>query len=281
MRVRYSFSSRRTGRIEGTNKHKTPVPKIVNEVIRTSDIILEVLDARFPNETRDIYLENTIKNEKKVLIYVLNKSDLIDIKEVKKKIELMNLYPYVFVSIIQRRGGRELRNRIKMEVKKLNLDIKARVGVIGYPNTGKSSLINLLIGRSNAPVSAQSGFTKGIKKIKLNKDILILDTPGVIPEKENSAVNTQDLKKHTLISVRTFDKVKDPDMIVASLMKKYPSVLESFYKIDANGDAEILLEELGRKKNLLKKGNQIDIDRTARLILKDWQKGALSKYILK
>ena len=81
--------------------------------------------------------------------------------------------------------------------------------------------------------------------------------------------------KHAKISVRTYDKVKDPEFVVMRIMKECPGRFEKFYNIQANGDVEILIEELGRKKHIIKKGNLVDNDRVARLILKDWQEGII------
>jgi len=280
MRVRYSFSSRRTGKIESTNQHRQPFPKIAKEVIRVSDIVLEILDARFIEKTRNLELETLVKASGKILIYVLNKADLVNTSELKKQAESMNLYPYVVFSCKSHAGRKDLRDRIKIELKRFKINDsfkKAHVGVIGYPNTGKSSLINLLTGRGAAKRSAEAGFTKGVQKIRLNKDILILDTPGVIPEGENSAIIGKDLKKHAEISVRTYDKVKHPEFIVAELMKENPGIFERYYKIDAKGDSEIFLDILGRRKHLLRKGNEVDLDRTARIVLKEWQLGKIKK----
>lgn len=275
MRVRYSFSSRKTGNIENISRQRIPFPKQVQDMIAICDIILEVLDARFIDETRNIALENFIKASNKRIIYVLNKSDLINIKEKKQEIEQKDLYPHVFLSSKERKGGRELRNRIKMEVKNLKTNFsRAQVGVIGYPNTGKSTLINFLIGKSSARTAPEAGFTRGLQKVKLTANILIIDTPGVIPDKDYSSTANA-AAKHAKIGVRTYDKVKDPDFIVASLMEKYSKEIQDFYKIDAQGNSETLIEQLGRQKNLLKKGNEVNTDRTARFILKDWQDGKI------
>ena len=282
MRVRFSFSSRKTGaaRATHTNKHKKQVPKIVTEVIKISDIVLEILDARFIDKTRNPEIEDLIKKKGKDIIFVLNKTDLVNKDALILELKEKNIYPYSIVSCTKRFGSRDLRDRIKIEVKKLkifNEHKKAHVGVIGYPNTGKSSLINFLTGRGVAATSSVAGFTKGIKKIKLTKDILLLDTPGIIPPSEDASVqiNTDMQTKHATINVKTFDKVKNPDLIVQNLLDEYPNIIESHYSIEANGDAEVLLEKLGRKLNFLKKGNEVDEDRTARLILKDWQQGKI------
>jgi len=268
------------------NKHRRSASDIVLTIIRQSDIILEILDARFINETRNLKLEGEIKDKGKKIIYVLNKIDLVDINDIYKKIELENLKPYILFSSLKRKCLKNLRNKIKIEAKKIlkekakqkavsRFDYIVYVGVIGYPNTGKSSVINLLIGRQVARVSPMAGFTKGEQNLKLTEDIMLIDTPGIIPIGEDSTISKKDLIKHSEIGVRTWDKVKDADMIIANLMKKYPGVLEKHYNMQAQGDSEILIEQLGRKKRLLKKGNLVNTDRTSRIILRDWQEGKI------
>ena len=85
------------------------------------------------------------------------------------------------------------------------------------------------------------------------------------------------MTKQVKIGARDFDRVKNPENVVADLMVKYPNVIEKYYHldVDAKGDPEILIEILGRKKSFLKKGDQVDIDRTCRLILRDWQAGKI------
>ncbi|MBX4212175.1 50S ribosome-binding GTPase [Candidatus Pacearchaeota archaeon] len=283
MRVRFLFSSRRTRKIEGKNNHRRPYPTIAKEVITISDIILEVVDSRFIEKTRNIGMENLVRAEGKILIYVLNKADLVDVKKLREEVERLKLSPYIIFSCKSMIGRKNLRDRIKIEVKRLHLDKKegtegykrAQIGIIGYPNTGKSSLINVLSGRKASATASEAGFTKGMHKIRFARDILILDTPGVIPEDQNATDKREDLKHQAEISVRTYDRVKDPEFVVSRLMQDHPGRFEKFYSIKANGDTEILLEELGKKHNFRKKGNVVDIDRAARLVLKDWQQSKI------
>lgn len=260
----------------GTNVHKKGFSDIVKDVISSSDIVLEILDARFTRETRNIELENLIKNKGKKLIYVLNKSDLILEDQVKKQIEEQKLFPYVIFSCRKRRGGQNLRNRIKIEAKKSNFP-EARVGIIGYPNVGKSSVINLLTGRPSAKTAFEAGFTRGMQRIKLAEKIFVIDTPGVFPGKE---IEDRTFSQHVKIGSRNYDKIHDPEFVVSTIMLEYPGVFEKFYKIKAK-DADILIEKLGRKKAFLVRGNEVDIDRTSRLILKDWQEGKMQEFIEK
>jgi ribosome biogenesis GTPase A len=281
MRVRHSFSSRHTGKIQNIRKQRGKYPIIAKKIIEDSDIILEILDARFIEETRNREFEEEIKRKNKRIIYVFNKADLID----KNHTKISNdLFPHVFVSSTLRKGIKELRDRIKMEAKKVDKKIdkkgdesyeKISVGVIGYPNTGKSSLINSLIGKSSAGVGSDAGFTKSMQKIKLSSDVVLMDSPGIIPEKEYSQQDREKISMHTKLGARSYSQVKEPEMVIASLMRDYSKVLERFYKVDSKGDSEVLLEKLGRKKGFLKKGGEVNEDVTARLILRDWQNGSI------
>lgn len=282
MRVRYSFSSRRTRRLAKIRKQRPKYPELVEKIIIVSDIILEILDARFIEETRNKELEKEIKKQKKKIIFVLNKSDLVE--KIKTKLK-----PYVAISCTKKRGARELRALIQKEAKTLKKKTgkvlrgdkikeskseKITVGVIGYPNTGKSSTINLLVGKPKAKIASVAGYTKNLQKVKLTNEIQLIDSPGVIPKEIYSGTDKEALAQHTKVGGRSYSQVKDPETIVAKLLLEFPQI-EEFYKISANSDAEILIEELGRKKGYLKKGGQVNEDQTARLILKDWQEGRI------
>lgn len=279
MRVRYSFSSRRTGHIENMKKQRKKYPSIVEEIIKISDIVLEVLDARFIEETRNADIEQEVEKQGKKILYVLNKCDLTDIQSKKEELKQLKLYPYVFVSCTTRKGSRELRSKIKIEAKRVKLPHeqmrRVQVGIVGYPNTGKSSLINFLTGNGAAKVGAEAGFTKSMQKIRLTSDILILDTPGVIPEKEYSHQRQEMISQHAKISARDSNKVKRPDMVVQKLINEYGEIIEKYYNIKANGDGDLLIQEVGKAKNFIKKGGVVDEDRTARFILTDWQAGKI------
>lgn len=275
-RVRYSFSSRRTGHIKDIRKQRKKIPGLIKEIVGVSDIVLEILDARFIQETRNKEIEELIKQEGKKIIYVLNKADLVDLNSKILEATSFKVFPYIFVSCKRRRGVSELRNKIKIEAKKL--DIKGRkvqLGVIGYPNTGKSSIINVLSGRSSAGTGSEAGFTKGIQKIRLSSDIVMFDTPGVIPESEYSHTKEEAIKKHAKIGARTSNTIRDPEIVVFELMKSFSKQIEKFYNIEAEGNSEVLIEKLGRKKGFLRKGGVVDEHRTSRLIIQDWQEGKI------
>jgi len=307
VRVRYSFGCRHTGRIENIKKQRGKFPDVMKDVVRISDIVLEILDARFIEETRNLEAEKDVDKQGKKLVYIFNKCDLVDVKDLEKQIPSW-MRPYVFVSATKGIGLRDLKARIKMEAKRIlagwknseDTEIQNRkkihVGVIGYPNTGKSSVINFISRRGAAKTSKQAGFTKGMQKIRMSEDILILDTPGVIPNSEYSS-ESKSFAKDVKVGARTYSDVKNPEDVVYYLIsastpkdennltdeeqaaieeaERNSEAIEKFYEVKADGSVEVLIEELGKKKGFLGKGGKIDVDRTARLILRDWQSGAI------
>ena len=163
----------------------------VNKVLREADIIIEVLDARMIEETRNIEVENKIKKYGKQILYVITKSDLVDQKQVEQA--KRNLTPSVFISAKNRWGTTIL----KQKILELSRGEAVVVGVVGYPNVGKSSLINAFGGKHKAKTSSESGYTKGVQRIRVDRKIMLLDTPGVFPHKE------KDASKHVKIGSMT------------------------------------------------------------------------------
>src|SRR3989338_7985505 len=160
---------------------------IVNDVIRETDIVLEVLDARLVDETRNKEIEDKLKKLNKPLIYVINKCDLVDKQEAER--QKKRLRPSVFISATNKLGTTMLLHEILRQARNVGARTdRILVGVLGYPNTGKSSVINALAGRASAKTSPLSGFTKAMQLIKLTKNIYLMDTPGVLPYKESDKI---------------------------------------------------------------------------------------------
>ncbi len=267
--MKYNLKYQANRPVDTTNlrKEKKKFSDVVLQVIRMSDIVLEVLEARFAEEMRNEEVEKLVKSQGKEILYVLNKSDLVREEKIK-------LRPSVFVSCKERKGIRKLRAKIKILAKKLGRD-KVFVGVLGYPNVGKSSLINILSGRSSAKTAKQAGFTKGLQKIRLDAGVVLLDSPGVIPTEKYSMTTKEKMAEHVKFNARNSDTIKDPEFAVLDLMKKYSKEIGEYYGIEYKGDIEVFIETLGRKKNLIISGDRVDVDRTARIVIRDWQAGKI------
>jgi len=231
--------------------------RMVDRVINESDILLEVIDARMPNLTRNKKVENKVRRKRKFLIIVMFKS-----KEL------------VFVSCKDRMGISTLKEMIFKLAKKRRHWNYTKVGVIGYPNTGKSSVINVLVGRSSAKTSPIPGLTRGIQWIRGECDIIFSDTPGVIP------LDEKDETEQALMSVIDPNKLVNSDLAAMRIIQLFldynKSSLEKFYdvKIETDDMFEIILK-IGKRKNFLRKGGKVDEVRTALTIIRDWQRGNL------
>lgn len=240
----------------------------VDKVIWDADVVLLLLDARLVNETRNREVEEKVRSLGKPLIYVVTKSDLVE-REVTRKWK-RRLSPCVFISAREHTGTGKLRERILIEASRLDIKRKTvKVGVLGYPNVGKSSLINAIKGRKSAPTSPSSGCTRGVQRVRADKRILFLDTPGVIPYHEKDEI------KHGMIGTRDFSTTRDPDLIVIGLMRRFPGKIERHFGVGERGDKENTLEEIALKKNMIAKGGKPDIMRAARLVLREWQRGLI------
>lgn len=235
----------------------------VNEVIKRSDVILEVLDARLIDETRNLEIEEKIQRWGKKLIHVVNKIDLVDRDSIKDK--LKQLSNPIFVSSRDRLGTTILKKTI--------LDIGRKeqvvVGVVGYPNTGKSSVINALAGAKRARTSSTSGFTRVIHKVKASDRMILLDSPGVFPFEE------KDIVKHTLVGAKNVQELKDPDLIAMELIKILKGRIEKHYGVELLEDYDQTLENIAMKLFRLKKGGLPDVISTAKTIIMEWQRGKI------
>jgi len=242
---------------------------VVNEVIRKADIILELLDARMPELTRIEKLEAKAKHFGKKVILVINKSDIIS----KNSLETIDRYykdtDHVMVSCKKSTG---IFNLIKM-IKKLVKSDKIKVAVIGYPNTGKSSLINKLSKGGKAKTSSESGFTKGKQLITGKQGLMLVDTPGVVPFADRDEVRLG------LVSGISPEKLDDPETVAYELVKiinrNNHKVLAEVYSIDSELNEYETIEAIGAKNNMLRKGGIVDEKRAAIKLLYDWHKGKI------
>ena len=286
--------------------------KILDQVIENSDVILEVLDARDPLTCRNKELENKIKSGKnsKKIILVLNKIDLIPVQNaIDWQKYLSNEFPCVlFKSNTQTQstnlsqsnlfdknlknqkdyisevlkgnksiGGEELLNILK-NYSRIDGGTKSNivVGVIGIPNVGKSSLINSLTRGKNVGVSNTPGFTKGLQEVILDNNIRLLDCPGVVMSNDENSI------LHNVI--RTED-IKEPIEVVGKILKKMSQeYFLNTYNLDITvlKGSELTLEKIiylvGEKLKKYKKGGVVDLDKSARIIINDWNLGKLKYY---
>ena len=246
---------------------------IAKKILKNANIVLEVIDGRIPFETRNKVIEDLAKERKKDLIVVINKTDLVPeefLNEVKREIE--KEFPVVLFSAHKNKGIKELLNKIKELSKGKNL---VKIGVLGYPNVGKSSVINTLKRKKVATTSPKPGMTRGEKLIKLFNNVFLIDTPGII-----TLEFQEDLAlKGSWIPEKLEQPVDVAIKLIEKIVENKKEALENAYKIKIEDTDPVgILEKIGEKLNYKIKGGEIDYDRTAKKILWDWIKGNIKAY---
>jgi len=265
-----------------------PYVDLLKRIIAESDIVLEILDARLVDYSRNLDIEAMIKKANKPRIFVINKSDMVSKKVVEKDIEKLNREGVaVYVTREDKKTFKILLSKIRQVFSKYGktqiIDENHRaakadivVGVVGYPNVGKSSVINGLSFSKKTIVSKRAGTTHGAHWITASKEIKLIDTPGVIPLEYNDEV------KLGLISARDAHRLKQPDLVAAKIVQmfieKNKKAFEDYYGIKIDDETKSpyeIIEEIALKKSHLKKGGFADEIRMSIIIVKDWQDGKL------
>jgi len=242
---------------------------VVNNCIKNADLILLILDARIPEETKNKEVEKKANQLGKEVVYIYNKSDLVSKSRIKKMREESS--SSFFVSSKNKHSVCILRKFLDEKGK--GRERALRVALIGYPNVGKSSLFNLLVPEARAKVSSVSGTTRKTEWIR-SEDLRFMDSPGVIPRSDSKI-------QVGITASKDPHKMPHPEKvaieIIRKIRKKEKEILKRDYNItfdDSDSDYEILLK-IGEKKKLLVKGGEIDEHRAGVMIVDDWQKGKL------
>lgn len=249
------------------------------KVIDSSDVVLQVLDARDPLGTRSPHIENFLRTEKphKHLIFILNKVDLVPTWVTQRWVAILSSeYPTVafHASMTHPFGKGSLINLLR-QFAKLHIDKKQiSVGFIGYPNVGKSSVINTLRSKNVCKVAPIAGETKVWQYITLMRRIYLIDCPGVV----YSSAET-DVEK-VLKGVVRIELVNNPEDYIPTVLERVKKeYMLKTYKIDDWNSAQEFLEKLATRMGKLLKGSEPDIVTAARIVLNDWQRGRLPFYV--
>ncbi len=272
-----------------------PYWELIRRIITESDIVLEVLDARMIELSRNEEVERLVAEINRPIIFVINKSDLVLKENLEEQVlDLKNKGEVVFVSCKDKKSIKILLYIIKKvfqehgkrAIGKLELDYRKKyreaegdivIGVLGYPNVGKSSLINAMAHKIKVKVSKKPGTTHGIHWIKISEGIKLIDSPGVIP------LQRDDELRYGLIGARDVERMKNPEVVANAIiklfMKKNKRAFERHFDISLKDNKEEdfyeILDKIGKRKSYLIKGGNIDENRVMDNIIRDWQNGRL------
>jgi len=246
------------------------------KVIDSSDVVIQVLDARDPMGTRSHHIEKYMKTEKthKHMILVLNKVDLVPTWVTQKWVALLSAeFPTVaFHASLKHPFGKGAIIALLRQFGKLHESSKQiSVGFIGYPNVGKSSVINALRAKKVCNVAPIAGETKVWQYITLMRKIYLIDCPGVVYSGKESD------EEKVLKGVVRVEMVEQPSDYVPTVMKRVKhDYLARTYRVERDWTStNDFLERVARKTGKLLKGGEPDLDNVAKMVLNDWQRGRL------
>lgn len=265
--------------------HIAKAEKKLKELINLVDVVIEVLDARIPDSS--VYPDiKKLLGEKPRLI-VLNKADLADENALKQWIkyyqEILG-FPVIAscasknndISTIVNKVIELAKPRIDKLVAKGLLPRPARVVVVGMPNVGKSSIINKLIKKGKTKVGAKAGVTRQQQWVRVNPKIDLLDTPGIIPLKQEDQIKAGKLAMVNSVSENAYENEEVAAELLEILAQKYPIKVKEYYNLDN----EITLENIAKSRNWIVKNSEPDITRTAVMVLTDFRAGRIGRFIL-
>lgn len=245
--------------------------EVVKNIVRKADIIISVLDARMPELSRNQDLEILAAKNNKKLFLALNKVDLVSnahLSFLKRRYQQA-----FFVSGSKNIGISRLRTAILIAAKRDKIE-NPKVGVVGYPNVGKSAIINALAHRAKAIVSATAGTTRGVQIISA-RNLQILDSPGVFPYGDDEI-------KLGILAAKNPEQLKNPELVACRIIERVlesnRNAIEDFYhiKIDEEmPDSYEILLQIGQQRKFLLKGGVADEHRAAMQVVRDWQTGKL------
>ena len=265
--------------------HIAKAEKKLKEQLSLVDAVIEVMDARLPLSSSYDNIARLL-NEKPRLI-LLNKADLTDKNELKKWISYLEDktgYPVLptdaqnskDLNIIVKKAVELSEPRIQAIMKKGLLRRPARVMVVGMPNVGKSSIINKLTKSSKTKIGAKAGVTRQQQWVRINPQLDLLDTPGIIPMKQENQSRAQKLAFVNSISENAYSNEPVARALLMLLDEKYPEETRNYYKVED----DLTIENISKARNWIKSGGEADIERTAIYILRDFREGKIGKFIL-
>ncbi len=273
--------------------HMTKAKRQMQEDIKLIDLVIELVDARIPLSSRNPDIDELGKNKYRLIL--MNKSDLSDERANQQWAEYFKAKGYYVVSLDSRSkaGMKQVTNvvmeackeKIERDRKRGILNRPVRAMVVGIPNVGKSTFINSYAGKACAKTGNKPGVTKGKQWIRLNKNVELLDTPGILwPKFEDQMVG---LRLALIGAIK--DEILNIDELSIELIQQlttfYPGVLAARYDaegapIDETAAPVEILKQIAENRKCISKGNELDYSKAAVLLIDEFRSGKLGKITL-
>ena len=268
--------------------HMTKAKRMMQENIKLIDLVIELVDARVPISSRNPDIDELGKNKARLIL--LNKSDLAEDKWNDAWSEYFREKGFSVVKVNSKKGGgiksingviqEACKEKIERDRKRGILNRPVRAMVVGIPNVGKSTFINALAGKACAKTGNKPGVTKGKQWIRLNKNLELLDTPGILwPKFEDQMVG---LRLALIGAIK--DEILNIDELSLELIKvltrDYAGILTDRYGVDETQTPVKILEQIAENRKCISKGNELDYSKAAALLIDEFQGGRLGKITL-
>jgi len=274
--------------------HMAKAKRMMLEDIKLIDVVIELVDARIPLSSKNPEIDSLASNKSRVIL--LNKNDMADQRYTNAWKEYFEAKGY-FVALVNSKNGNGVKQvkdvvykaceaKIERDRKKGIINRPVRAMVVGIPNVGKSTFINSFVGKASTKTGNKPGVTKGKQWIRLNKNIELLDTPGILwPKFEDQKVG---LRLAMIGSIKdTIINTTDLSLeIIVFISKYYPEAITKRYEIKITDtitdlrSAAVALGEIALKRSCLLKGGEPDIDRAALMLLDDFRNVRLGNITL-
>ena len=266
----------------------TKAKRMMQENIKLIDLIIELVDARIPMSSRNPDIDELGKGKSRIIL--LNKSDLADaglnqewesfFKEKGYFVQQLNAKTGAGIKNIQALVQESCKEKIERDRKRGIINRPVRAMVVGIPNVGKSTFINSFAGKACAKTGNKPGVTKGKQWIRLNKNLELLDTPGILwPKFED-----QKIGEHLALIGSINDEILHVDELAVALIRNlknsYLDLLEKRYDITIDEDAYDTLKKIAIARKCLQKGELPDVDRASSMLLEDFRSGKLGRITL-
>ena len=263
--------------------HMTKAKRAMQEDIKLIDVIIELVDSRVPFSSKNPDIDTLANGKSRILL--MNKYDLAD-KAVSDKWTKYYEEKGYFVATVNSKNGRGVKavndviqkackEKIERDRKRGILNRPIRAMIVGIPNVGKSTFINSFAGKACAKTGNKPGVTKGKQWIRLNKNVELLDTPGILwPKFEDQQVGLN-LAFIGSIKDELYNIYELSLLLLDYLIKNYPDAVADFYEIENSDSNNELLERISIKRGCIKSGAEYDLDKAAKCLVDDFRNGRI------
>ncbi len=268
--------------------HMTKAKRAMQEDIKLIDVVIELVDARIPYSSKNPDIDEIAKNKARIIL--LNKYDLAN-KEKTSEWKTWYEKKGFHVALVNSKSGAGVRavnevvqaackEKIERDRKRGILNRPIRAMIVGIPNVGKSTFINSFAGKACTKTGNKPGVTKGKQWIRLNKNVELLDTPGILwPKFEDQTVG---------LRLAFIGSIKDEILnildlgleLIKFLDTYYEGAIKAFYQIEQGKDSIETLKNIAIKRGCLQKGNELDYDKAAGIVMDDFKAGKIGKFTL-